>query len=264
MKRKNYKWNFANSIISKILVPIYGVMATAITLLLIVLYDNKFKTIMIIDITFLVMLLPSYFVFVLVGSIMFKQHSFIQDDNYFYQGKRKLSKTNLFTISIGTLHKIDFVNFIPCKNGVFKSCQLIYYFFSTDEMANFLIKNHLLCFISPRDYEYIDSYIVSRGIKYDEAGKAHLDRYKCPCCGNKTFFEKPNHTFNICPVCFWEDDEFSIENPDITYDCNKVSLNQARINYKEYKACRIDLIEFVREPYYIELPQEEEKSIVQD
>ncbi|MDP9163351.1 MAG: hypothetical protein M3N06_04575, partial [Pseudomonadota bacterium] len=28
--------------------------------------------------------------------------------------------------------------------------------------------------------------------------------YPCPCCGNRTVGERA--TYEICPVCFWEDD----------------------------------------------------------
>ncbi|MBR6696484.1 MAG: hypothetical protein IKL70_08750, partial [Oscillospiraceae bacterium] len=32
-------------------------------------------------------------------------------------------------------------------------------------------------------------------------------KYQCPCCRNYTLDEEPyNHTYEICPVCFWEDD----------------------------------------------------------
>lgn len=32
-------------------------------------------------------------------------------------------------------------------------------------------------------------------------------KYKCPCCGYYTFDEKPNGNYDICEVCFWEDNK---------------------------------------------------------
>jgi hypothetical protein len=30
--------------------------------------------------------------------------------------------------------------------------------------------------------------------------------YPCPCCGYLTLSEKPQGTYLVCPICFWEDD----------------------------------------------------------
>jgi hypothetical protein len=37
----------------------------------------------------------------------------------------------------------------------------------------------------------------------------------CPCCEYLTLEDEPGH-FDICPVCFWEDDP--IQRDDIEYD----------------------------------------------
>lgn len=55
-----------------------------------------------------------------------------------------------------------------------------------------------------------------------------MNKYKCPCCGYYTLNEPPNGTYNICPVCFWEDDIVQLDNPDYANGANKVSLNEAR------------------------------------
>lgn len=63
--------------------------------------------------------------------------------------------------------------------------------------------------------------------------------YTCPCCGKKTktvSFYGPNE---ICPVCFWEDDELKIENPGMAGGANLTSLREARKNFKKYSACEI-------------------------
>ena len=39
---------------------------------------------------------------------------------------------------------------------------------------------------------------------------------KCPCCENNTLYEKPPGTFEICPICNWEDDEVQYNDPTYT------------------------------------------------
>jgi hypothetical protein len=48
----------------------------------------------------------------------------------------------------------------------------------------------------------------------------------CPCCGYKTLPEK--HLYDICPICFWEDDIVQFEDPDFEGGANIVSLRQAQ------------------------------------
>ncbi len=38
--------------------------------------------------------------------------------------------------------------------------------------------------------------------------------YACPCCGYLTFDALPYGSFDICAVCFWEDDNVQNEDPD--------------------------------------------------
>ena len=57
-------------------------------------------------------------------------------------------------------------------------------------------------------------------------------RYPCPCCGYLTLPEPPPGTYEICEVCFWEDDAVQFDDPDYTGGANTVSLRQARDNYR--------------------------------
>lgn len=34
-------------------------------------------------------------------------------------------------------------------------------------------------------------------------------KFTCPCCGYKTMKGKPPGTYEICEICFWEDDGFN-------------------------------------------------------
>ena len=79
-------------------------------------------------------------------------------------------------------------------------------------------------------------------------------KYRCPCCGHHTFKNKPVGEYDICPVCFWEDDPFAYADPDEAGDCNQVSLNQAKENFKQFGTCHPDMVEHVRKPTEDELP----------
>lgn len=73
-------------------------------------------------------------------------------------------------------------------------------------------------------------------------------KYKCPCCGNYTLPKEANGTFEICPVCFWEDDPVQLDNENYAGGANDVSLVQGRINYQKFGTCQEDMISHVRKP----------------
>lgn len=73
-------------------------------------------------------------------------------------------------------------------------------------------------------------------------------KYPCPCCGYKTLDEKPPGTFQICEVCFWEDDNIQFENLDVIGGANDVSLRQAQENFNKFGACTEDAKNYVRKP----------------
>ena len=77
-------------------------------------------------------------------------------------------------------------------------------------------------------------------------------KYRCPCCGFYTFDYIPDGSYDICKVCFWEDDPFQLQNPAYEGGANKVSLIQARKNFLEYGACDVKMLPYVRKP----LPEE--------
>ncbi|MBQ9279346.1 MAG: hypothetical protein IJ224_12015, partial [Lachnospiraceae bacterium] len=85
-------------------------------------------------------------------------------------------------------------------------------------------------------------------------------KFKCPCCGYYTFEEEPKGNYGICPVCFWEDEPVLDE--DLAGGANRVSLKQARENFKLFGACTEDMKKNVREPLENEMPiYNEEKRI---
>jgi len=61
-----------------------------------------------------------------------------------------------------------------------------------------------------------------------------MGKYKCPCCENYTLSNEPPGTFEICPVCSWEDDNVQFDDPNYEGGANHICLNDARENYKKW------------------------------
>src|SRR5436305_8121773 len=68
------------------------------------------------------------------------------------------------------------------------------------------------------------------------ASEAAMRAYACPCCGFLTLEEPPPGTYEICPVCYWEDDPVQFDDPSYTGGANRVSLAQARQNFLDLGA----------------------------
>lgn len=77
-------------------------------------------------------------------------------------------------------------------------------------------------------------------------------KFPCPCCGFYSLDDSPG-SFGICPVCYWEDDNIQYVERDYEGGANGLSLNKARINYKNIGAISEQYLDSVR------LPLEEEK-----
>lgn len=75
-----------------------------------------------------------------------------------------------------------------------------------------------------------------------------IRKYSCPCCGNLTFTKEPGSTHDICPVCYWEDDKLQLRDPEFAGGANRVSLLEARENYKKFGAAEERFLPFVRIP----------------
>lgn len=78
----------------------------------------------------------------------------------------------------------------------------------------------------------------------------------CLCCGYLTLIERGQ--WDICRVCFWEDDGADLfDSPwpaDVVNPCNGVSLNEARANFARVGAVETRLIPYTRKPLPEEIP----------
>ena len=81
----------------------------------------------------------------------------------------------------------------------------------------------------------------------------NIEKFKCPCCG---YYTLPGAgAYDVCPVCFWEDDPVQEEEPDLAGGANDLSLNESRENYKKYGACEERFKEHVRTPLSEEMKE---------
>ncbi|MBQ9610772.1 MAG: DUF2974 domain-containing protein [Lachnospiraceae bacterium] len=111
-----------------------------------------------------------------------------------------------------------------------------------------------LMMVIKRLYESGRDVIWNEAMKgFDKGSDETVEKYKCPCCGYYTFKERAGGTYDICPVCYWEDDLIQLNDETYEGGANKVSLKQARINFLKFGACEERLIKYVRSPREDEL-----------
>jgi hypothetical protein len=79
--------------------------------------------------------------------------------------------------------------------------------------------------------------------------------FACPCCGFLTLGEQPPGTFEICPVCNWEDDGMQAANPGFEGGANEVSLDRAKHSFAQIGAISQSALPRVRKPLPEEIPK---------
>lgn len=75
------------------------------------------------------------------------------------------------------------------------------------------------------------------------------ERYACPCCGSLTLPQPSPGTWEICPVCFWED--IPLEG----WPANQTALRQAQRTCLQLGASHADWVNDVRPPIPAEARQ---------
>ncbi|MBN8460155.1 MAG: hypothetical protein J0M04_20200 [Verrucomicrobia bacterium] len=73
------------------------------------------------------------------------------------------------------------------------------------------------------------------------------DRYPCPCCGHLVFNE-PSGSYDICPICFWEDDGLQLAFPMMEGGANSNSLFECQRDFARTGACEPRFVRNVRAP----------------
>jgi hypothetical protein len=71
-----------------------------------------------------------------------------------------------------------------------------------------------------------------------------MELLQCPCCDYFTLEQRAD--WDICPVCFWEDDGHDLDRQDERSGCNReLTLRQARENFMRLGACESRLVQYV-------------------
>lgn len=100
-----------------------------------------------------------------------------------------------------------------------------------------------------RLYQTLEELIYEADAKKEPLRLEH-GRHKCPCCG--CYVLESAGKYEICPVCYWEDDPLQESDPDLEGGANKLSLKVSRENYQRFGACEERFRKNVRRP----LPEE--------
>jgi len=76
--------------------------------------------------------------------------------------------------------------------------------------------------------------------------------FPCPCCECLTLIELGD--YELCPVCFWEDDPYQSADPELVDGANGYSLVSARESYAAIGSSHPIYARRVRGPRPTELP----------
>jgi hypothetical protein len=70
-----------------------------------------------------------------------------------------------------------------------------------------------------------------------------MELAQCPCCDYFTLEERGD--WDICPVCYWEDDGSDFVGLDSPSPSNRgLTLRQGRENFQQLGACEPEMVEY--------------------
>ena len=70
--------------------------------------------------------------------------------------------------------------------------------------------------------------------------------HRCPCCDYFTL--QGRGQYEVCPVCYWEDDGTQLDALDDVSNANHVSLRTARMNFQSIGAADAAAVSLVATP----------------
>jgi hypothetical protein len=75
-----------------------------------------------------------------------------------------------------------------------------------------------------------------------------VSRFPCPCCGYLVFAEPPG-SYEVCSICFWEDDALQLEYATtLAGGANGVTLEEAQRTFAAHNVSERHLAAHVRPP----------------
>jgi hypothetical protein len=96
---------------------------------------------------------------------------------------------------------------------------------------------------------YLDQALTDAGVAHDDIGGEADAGVACPCCGRRTLDRRGD--FDICLVCWWEDDGSDNVEVNMPSGPNHVTLLEGRLNvlrFGIYDPRRQDLVAFQHPP----------------
>jgi hypothetical protein len=112
---------------------------------------------------------------------------------------------------------------------------------------NKLREIHVAAVVDKRPQPTSSEGVVRNALASVKALLASVPRLPCPSCGFLVFNEPPE-SYDICPICNWEDDNVQLRFPDFPGGANKPSLMEAQRNFAEFGASEIRSLPRVRPP----------------
>ena len=74
-----------------------------------------------------------------------------------------------------------------------------------------------------------------------------MPRFTCPCCGYVVFHQPPGN-YEVCPICYWEDDGVQVTDPWFDGGANTPNLVDAQRDFLRFGAMEERFVEHVRKP----------------
>ena len=95
----------------------------------------------------------------------------------------------------------------------------------------------------------LDTYKYLQGLcmpcfKKDNYGRTpnqigRVGRFSCPCCHYLTLNTQPPGSYQVCEICFWEDDIEQFNDPQFKGGVNRISLREAQRNFEAFGCWRV-------------------------